>query len=79
VANREHMVECFLCKQSFRFGPQVYDGRPVRPRGIMICRTCNDTGSSGLVPGAYPRLVPYLRSKGLKISLNAKGRIDLPG
>ena len=32
----------------------------------------------GIVPEAFPHLIPYLKSRGVEIKLNARGRIDWP-
>lgn len=70
--------QCFLCGQPFRSGPQVYGGRRIPAWDIMVCNTCRSGNWDGIVPGTRPHLLPYLQSKGIAVTLNAKGWIPWP-
>jgi hypothetical protein len=72
------VCDCFLCKQSFQFGPHVYDGRRILEWDVMVCRTCYSGNWDGIVPETYPHLIPYLQARGVEVTLNAKGWIDWP-
>jgi hypothetical protein len=74
-----HMAKCFLCQNSFQFGPHVYNGRPI-PQwgGIMLCDTCDNWNWDGLVPSAHPRLLEYFKAAKITPSYNEKGWIDIP-
>lgn len=50
-----HTIECFLCKQSFEFGPHRFDGRRLREWDAMVCGACYRNRHDGIVPGTYPR------------------------
>jgi len=72
------MVDCFLCKGTFRFGQNRYDGRAIGQWKINICRSCLAGNHDGIVPESHPDLEPHLRSIGIEPSRNAKGWIDIP-
>jgi hypothetical protein len=61
----------------FKFGPHVYEGRPVQAWGKeMICNRCKDSNWDGIVP--TPALLSKFEEKGLKVDYNAKGFIIIP-
>jgi hypothetical protein len=70
--------DCFLCEQSFQFGPHVYDGRHVRLWGIQLCNVCLMSNWDGVVLEGHPRLKQHLMSKGIPIKFNAKGWLPIP-
>jgi hypothetical protein len=71
------MYQCFICDQMFKFGPDVYEGRPVLAWGEeMVCRRCERDNLDGIVPTQH--LEDKLREKGIKIEYNAKGYIVIP-
>ena len=72
------MIECFLCRSKFPFGPHTYNGSKIRAWGIMVCDTCRRSNWDGVVPSNYPHLVDYLQSQGLDIPLNDNGWISIP-
>jgi hypothetical protein len=74
----EHSVQCFLCKQSFQFGPHRYAGNRIPAWDMMVCDVCRNSNWDGIVPSSHPDLLPCLESKGIKVRTNSKGWIDLP-
>jgi hypothetical protein len=72
------IIECFLCRRTFRFGPQQYDGRAIPQWGTTVCRNCYDFNWDGVVPDRFPHLVPYLQSQGIEVRYNANGWINFP-
>ena len=74
----KNMYECFLCKQSFQFGPHIYDGKRIPGWDVMVCRGCYAANWDGIVPSTYPHLIPYLESRGASVALNEKGWIPWP-
>jgi hypothetical protein len=77
MPNPKHVEACFLCHQPFEFGSQVYQGRRI-PEWDMMCTRCYERNRDGIVPELCPHLIPYLKSRGMEIKLNAGGRIDWP-
>jgi hypothetical protein len=69
---------CFLCRNSFHFGPHAYDRRAISAWGIMVCSNCRSANRNGIVPTTYPHLVPHLVSRGVVVQPNAKGWIEFP-
>ena len=72
------MAECFLCKRAFQFGEHIYAGKRIPAWDIMVCDSCYKGNWDGIVPGTRPHLVPYLQSRGIKVTYNASGWIDWP-
>ena len=70
--------KCFLCKQSFQFGPHLYDGRHIASWGISVCRSCDAANWDGVVPDSHPDLIEHLKQRGVRIQLNGKGWLPLP-
>jgi hypothetical protein len=73
-----YVAECFLCGL-----PQPHaaheDNVPFIPEwGVSICLECRQKNHDGILPEVHPRLVPYLKSIGVKVRFNANGWIDLP-
>ena len=71
-------VECFLCRNQFRFGMHHYDGRSVPTWGITICQNCESVNHDGIVPGSHPRLLEHMKANGIEVRRNKKGWIDIP-
>ena len=69
---------CFLCGNSFQFGPHAYDRRDISAWGIMVCSTCRSRNMDGIVPGRHPHLLEHLKTHDIEIRYNAKGWIDWP-
>ena len=78
MPNPKHVEACFLCRQPFEFGSQVYQGRRIPEWDMMTCTSCYEGNRDGIVPEVFPHLIPYLKSRGIDITLNARGRIDWP-
>lgn len=78
MAEDKIMLKCFLCGREFQFGPHRYDGRGVPKWGITICRTCDDANWDGIVLANHPGLKRHLETRGIPITLNAKGWLDIP-
>jgi hypothetical protein len=70
--------DCFLCDRPFQFGPHVYDGRFVRQWEIEICDSCIRGNWDGIVIEGHPRLEAHLKAKGIPITRNARGWVDIP-
>jgi len=74
----KEMRDCLLCKRSFQFGPDTYDGKLIKAWGIMVCNACYRGNWDGIVPARYPHLMAHLKSEGITVTPNAKGWIDWP-
>ena len=72
------MVECFLCEREAQMGPHVYNIRNVPGWEIHACDGCVKGNWDGVVPIMHPRLVKYLKSQNIQITLNSEGWIDWP-
>jgi hypothetical protein len=44
---------------------------------MMVCTSCYESNRDGIVP-EVPHLIPYLKSRGVEVRLNATGWIDWP-
>jgi hypothetical protein len=77
-ARLEKLEAWFLCRQAFEFGSRAYEGRRIPAWEMMVCTSCYESNWDGIVPEAFPHLIPYLKSRGVEIKLNARGRIDWP-
>ncbi|HAV49724.1 MAG TPA: hypothetical protein DCX75_05945 [Brevundimonas sp.] len=76
--DRAVFIDCFLCRQPFRFGAHIYDGRGIGDWGVTFCRTCISGNHDGIVLESHPRLVAHLKERGIEIRLNARGWLDIP-
>jgi len=71
--------DCCICERPFKFGPHVYDGRPItRWCSLMICRECDCINHDGVVAETHPHLIPRLESLGIKFVLDENGLIIVP-
>ena len=71
-------IDCFLCRQKFRFGANIYDGRGIGAWGVSFCRICVSGNHDGIVLESHPRLEAHLKERGVPIRLNARGWLDIP-
>ncbi|MEH6699961.1 MAG: hypothetical protein V7672_14790 [Brevundimonas sp.] len=71
-------IDCFLCRQPFRFGDGIYDGKHVRGWETNFCWTCINGNHDGIVLEYHPSLVSHLKERGIPIRLNARGWLDIP-
>jgi hypothetical protein len=78
MADDRMMLDCFLCKRAFQFGPHIHNGKRIPEWEMMVCDGCYKGNWDGIVPGTRPHLIPYLKSRGLEVKPNAKGWIDWP-
>jgi hypothetical protein len=69
---------CFLCKQPFPFGPKVYAGKHVHQWDEHICNSCLATNWDGVVPEAWPHVMPALVAKGVELKRDSRGWIEIP-
>ena len=60
--------------QPFEFGSQVQQVE----WDMMTCASCREGNRDGIDPKVFPYLIPFLKSRGNEITLNARGRIDWP-
>jgi hypothetical protein len=74
----KHFEACFLCHQPFEFGSHDYQGRRIPEWDMMTCTSCYESNRDGIVPEVFPHVIPYLKSRGVEIKLNARGWIDWP-
>jgi len=78
MADTPIMYECFLCKRPFQFGPRIYNGRRIPQWDMMVCDRCYTGNWDGIVHEKHRDLIFHLKSRGMEMKLNAKGRIDWP-
>jgi hypothetical protein len=78
MADTPIMSQCFICKRPFKYGPHIYNGRRITKWDMMICSRCPERNWEGIVPEKHPDLIPYLKSRGIQMKLNARGWIDWP-
>ena len=72
------MVQCFLCKNYFQFGPHVYDGKPLKKYRIDVCNNCLSANWDGLAPHYEKKFLKHLEENGLSVPLrNEKGWFPL--
>ena len=72
------LLDCFLCRQQFRFGPQIFDGHAIKSWNINVCEACHAGNWDGVPPEKHPRLVQHLRKHGIPVGRNANGWIEWP-
>jgi hypothetical protein len=78
MPNPKHLEPCFLCHQPFELGGHVYQGRRIPEWDMMTCTSCYESYREGIDPDRFPHLIPYLKSRGIEVTFNARGRIDWP-
>ncbi len=70
--------DCCVCDEPFKFGPHVYEGRPIPGwQDLMICRECEKSNHDGVVSATHPHLMQRLKSLGIEVVLNKDGWIVL--
>jgi hypothetical protein len=70
--------KCFLCDNTFTFGPYRYEGRYVRPLHVHICDCCLLPNQDGLAPDYEPKLLAHLSAQGLPLpARNSNGLLIL--
>jgi hypothetical protein len=72
------MEECFLCRRSFQFGPNLYEGRYIGAWGISVCLGCSRSPWDEVPPVYTQRVREHLQAKGIPYELNASGWIKWP-
>ncbi|MCL1127986.1 hypothetical protein [Shewanella surugensis] len=75
MSNEKFMYNCFLCRDSFQFGPGLYDGKTIPLYGgITVCMGCYKWNWDGWNPEHEDKLISHLNEKGLPIpERNEKG------
>ena len=77
-----HMVECFLCKGSFQFGPHIYDGKRILPWGMLVCDECHRGTRDGIVPANHRTWCHTFNRAGCRLDITRKagltGRLPKP-
>jgi len=71
---------CILCDRSFQFGtaPGIYRGRHIGSWGVEICDGCLRGNWDGIDLETRPRLAEHLRGRGISVTKNAKGLVNIP-
>ena len=64
---------CFLCRQAFEFGSRAYEGRSIPAWEMIVCTSWYESNWDGIVPEVFPHLIPYLKSRRVEVTLNARG------
>jgi hypothetical protein len=72
------MLDCFMCRRQFAFGPHTYQGDKVHEWDIWVCHACRQGNCDGIAPVVHPHLVEHLKARGIEARLNAKGWICWP-
>jgi hypothetical protein len=72
------LLECNLCHHWFQFGLGIYKGRNITAWDAQICDWCLAANYDGIMPDRHPGLIEHLRRRGIAISLNSKGWLDIP-
>jgi hypothetical protein len=62
------------CGASFR----LVQRRRIPEWDMMTCTSCYESNRDGIVPEVFPHVIPYLKSRGVEIKLNARGWINWP-
>ncbi|WP_298775509.1 hypothetical protein [uncultured Shewanella sp.] len=75
MPNEKFMYNCFLCHDSFQYGPELYDGKKISLYGgIMVCMDCYNANWDGWNRDHEKKLISHLNEKGLPIpERNEKG------
>ena len=72
------IVDCFLCRQTFRYGLGHYEGRGIEAWGIQVCDRCYNGNWGGIVLESHPDLRRHLEAKGINPKLNTRGWLPGP-
>jgi hypothetical protein len=57
--------QCFLCHNSFKFGPHEYGGKLLGGYGVMVCRSCYAGNWDGWAPHYEDDLLEHLEAEGI--------------
>lgn len=57
--------KCFLCPNSFKFGPHEYNGKLLSGYGVMVCRSCYSGNWDGWAPHYEEDLLEHLEDEGI--------------
>ena len=72
------LLECNLCHQWFQFGLDIYKGRNIKTWDAQICDWCLAANRDGILLENHRDLIEHLQVKGIPITLNCKGWLDIP-
>jgi hypothetical protein len=57
-------LSCDVCRRSFQFGPNRYDGKVIPTYAITVCMVCWDANWDGWAPHLEEKVTVNLRSQG---------------
>lgn len=60
-------LECPLCGQTYQYGPQTYEGRPLSKYGITVCSSCFEGNHDGWAPRREKQILEILRERDLPV------------
>ncbi len=76
MTTKEHMVQCLLCDEQFKMGPDQYDGKWLPRYQMHVCSTCYAGNWDGYADHSIERIVSHLKSKRIPLPpLNKKGNL----
>lgn len=79
LSDPKFFYDCDLCRTPFQFGPHIYAGRPIPKWGkVMICSRCESSNWDGIVPQSHPHFMALLEQRGVVVTLNESGWLDIP-
>ena len=68
------MYRCFICRNQFQMGPQIYEGKYIKTYDISVCNVCYDSNWDGWAPQSEEVLIKHLSDNALPIpERNEKG------
>ena len=71
--------DCFFCERPYPFGPDAYEGRPIKLYRISICDACSASFAMSVPPHYEGKLRSHLKIEGLpEPELHSDGLIYLP-
>jgi hypothetical protein len=80
VSTAKFVSNCDVCRRSFQYGPNTYDGRYVSAYGITVCSVCYASNWDGWGPFAEPAVIRKASENGLPLpARNAKGWLPRDG
>ncbi|WP_375209110.1 hypothetical protein [Hyphomonas jannaschiana] len=74
----KNFERCALCGQQTRFGPHVYEGRPIPLWNVFLCNICDSSNHDGIVPHMHPKFIGELKASGAPMMLNEDGFLKIP-
>lgn len=60
-----HTEKCFLCHNSFKYGPHEYDGKLLNGYDVMVCQNCYKNNGDGWAPHYENDLLEHLEAEGI--------------